>query len=115
MIGESHYTTLDGVQYTFDGFCTYKFIESTDFDPYFLITKSNIPCGASGLVCTRHITILVNGTEIELLGDTYLKVGNDLITTNMYVAGGIVIVKVDQWIVVSMSDLGLTLYFDGGM
>ena len=112
--GESHFHTFDDVFYTYDGACVYKLVESIDPDNYFLITTSNIPCGATAQVCSKHVKIFVNGTTIELMRDYYLKIGSDLITNNAYIADGIIVITMDKWLVVHIPAYDLTICFDGG-
>ena len=58
--GESHYKSFDGKEFQFQGECDYILAKSTDNNPEkFLITSSNVPCGSSGVTCTKSIDISI--------------------------------------------------------
>ena len=49
--GDSHYKTFDGLHYSFIGGCIYELV--TEVNNKFSITVENIPCGMSGVICTK--------------------------------------------------------------
>lgn len=58
--GESHYKSFDGKEFQFQGECDYILAKSTVDNPdQFMITSSNVPCGSSGVTCTKAIDISI--------------------------------------------------------
>ena len=67
--GDSHYTTFDSKKYQFHGACDYTLVqdECGDASGTFRIQAENIPCGSTGVTCTKSITITLNDTQISMV------------------------------------------------
>lgn len=50
--GDPHYSTFDGVHYSFMGGCSYELVSDKEQNR-FSITVQNVPCGALGVTCTK--------------------------------------------------------------
>lgn len=67
--GDSHYTTFDNKRYQFHGACDYTLVqdECGNASGTFRIQAENIPCGSTGVTCTKSITITLNDTQITMV------------------------------------------------
>jgi hypothetical protein len=67
--GDSHYTTFDSKRYQFHGACDYTLVQDGCGDQLgsFRIQAENIPCGSTGVTCTKSITITINDTQISMV------------------------------------------------
>ena len=69
MYGEQNYMTFDGKRYTFSGACEYVLVQDScngSSASTFQIQTQNVPCGSSGLTCTKKVSIILNNTVIVL-------------------------------------------------
>lgn len=69
MYGELNYITFDGKRYTFSGACEYVLVQDScngSSASTFQIQAQNVPCGSSGLTCTKKVSIIINNTVIVM-------------------------------------------------
>ncbi|KAL9966350.1 hypothetical protein ACROYT_G024405 [Oculina patagonica] len=67
--GELNYISFDGRRFTFSGACEYLLAQDScngSSSGTFQIQAQNVPCGSSGLTCTKKVTITINNTLIVL-------------------------------------------------
>ncbi|PIK39863.1 putative SCO-spondin-like [Apostichopus japonicus] len=78
--GDPHYLTFDNKKYDFQGRCRYILVE--DFvDNSFSVVSENVECGVGkGVTCTRAVTVIINGTTVQLLQGMQVLVNNEEIT-----------------------------------
>lgn len=57
--GDPHYTTFDGLRFSYQGNCKYVLTQTND--QRFRVVSENIACGTSGVTCTKSIFIKYNG------------------------------------------------------
>ncbi|XP_036895148.1 mucin-2 [Sturnira hondurensis] len=68
--GSGHYITFDGKHYDFDGHCSY--VASQDYCGQnsslgsFSVITENVPCGTTGVTCSKAIKIFLGRTELKL-------------------------------------------------
>lgn len=63
--GDPHYVTFDGRYYSFLGDCQYVLVRESS--GLFSVTAENVPCGSTGVTCTKSVTLNLGNTVIHLL------------------------------------------------
>lgn len=67
--------TFDGLAFTFPGACEYLLLREADGQ--FTVSAQNLPCGASGLTCTKALTVRLQSAVVHMLrGDCYNEGGH---------------------------------------
>ena len=107
--GDPHYTTFDGVSYSFQGVCSY--ILSRAKDRSFQIITENVKCGSTDVSCTKSVQISIRGQEINLVRG---KEGVNGTGDNTYQLSDIVITKQSFWTSIHAPSDNLTILWDGG-
>ncbi|XP_013922746.1 PREDICTED: mucin-2-like [Thamnophis sirtalis] len=66
--GSGHFITYDGKFYDFDGHCEY--VASQDYcgnqQGTFSVITENVPCGTTGVTCSKAIKLFLGTTELKL-------------------------------------------------
>ncbi|OWK06839.1 SSPO [Cervus elaphus hippelaphus] len=110
--GAPHYVTFDGLALTFPGACEYLLVREASGQ--FTVSAQNLPCGASGLTCTKALTVRLQGTVVHMLRGRAVTVNGVSVTPpKVYSGPGLSLRPAGLFLLLS-TRVGLTLLWDGG-
>uniref|UniRef100_A0A8C7EM30 Mucin-5AC n=1 Tax=Neovison vison TaxID=452646 RepID=A0A8C7EM30_NEOVI len=68
--GDGHYVTFDGRRYSFSGDCGYTLLQDhcrgNDTTGTFRVVSENVPCGTTGVTCSKAIKLFLGSFELRL-------------------------------------------------
>ncbi|MEE6508123.1 hypothetical protein FKM82_019102 [Ascaphus truei] len=80
--GNGHYITFDDRHYDYDGNCEY--VAAQDYcgpnhsDGNFSVITENIPCGTTGVTCSKAIKVFLGSTELKLADKHLVEIQGDV-------------------------------------
>eukprot|EP00070_Physeter_catodon_P027685 XP_028334579.1 mucin-5B [Physeter catodon] len=74
--GDGHFITFDGERYSFEGSCEYTLVQdycvgNNASNGNFRIVTENVPCGTTGVTCSKAIKIFLENFELILHEGAY--------------------------------------------
>ena len=112
VFGDPHYVSFDDLKYAFQGSCRYWLAKA--IDGTFSVQVENVPCGTTGVTCTKSVEIMIKDTRIHLIRGENVKIGNTQLN-EQYVSEGLVVSTYSYWTSIVAKYLGIEVLWDGGM
>ncbi|KAK4825681.1 hypothetical protein QYF61_001504 [Mycteria americana] len=110
--GDPHYVTFDGRAFSFPGDCEYLLARETA--GLFAVTAENVPCGTSGVTCTKSVVVAMGNTVVHMLRGRDVTVnGVSVRPPKVYGGSGLTLERAGLFLLL-LSRLGLAVLWDGG-
>lgn len=96
----------------FQGSCRYVLAKAINGD--FSVVVGNMPCGSTGVTCTKNAEITIKGIKMHLIRGSAVKIGNTTLN-EQYISEGLEVATYSYWTSIVAKTLGIEIMWDGGM
>ncbi|XP_054708375.1 SCO-spondin-like, partial [Uloborus diversus] len=111
--GESHFKTFDGKFFDFHGSCDYIVAKGKISGASFSLSAQNVPCGTSGITCSKSFILELGPSEITRGDEEKLILSLEESVPNTRYNSRFVVVESGLFVLV-YTDVGVSLQWDKG-
>ncbi|NXY11924.1 SSPO protein, partial [Pteruthius melanotis] len=110
--GDPHYVTFDGRAFTFAGDCEY--LLAREATGLFAVTAENVPCGATGVTCTKSVVVAMGNTVVHMLRGREVTVNGVAVRPPKVFGGSGLTLQRAGLFLLLLTRLGVAVLWDGG-